>query len=204
MASAKNELARTPKTATLERLRAAARELFVAVGYHETRPQDIARQAGVANGTFYLHFADKQQAFLDFAEQAQNELLALMGERLAVVSGSRARWRVTCATVIDFGSSHPGLLQAAFLDPVFIAPSDDNAWRMYDRLGHLVSLTLADEIDAAGFDAELLSHGLCGLLRHAMIYAGRRDIDSKTIIEDLSRFIDQGLSHPPALPVVGE
>ena len=47
---------------TLDRLRLAARELFVELGYHETRPQDIARRASVANGTFYLHFADKQQS----------------------------------------------------------------------------------------------------------------------------------------------
>ena len=82
----------------------------------------------MANGTFYLHFADKQQAFLDFAEQAQNELLEVMSDRLQEISGSRARWRVTCGAVLDFGAEHPGLLQAAFFDPVFIAPRDDNAW----------------------------------------------------------------------------
>ena len=74
------------KVATLDRLRLAARELFVERGYHETRPQDIARLAGVANGTFYLHFTDKQQAFLDFAEQAQNELLEVMSDRLQEIS----------------------------------------------------------------------------------------------------------------------
>ena len=88
------------KVATLDRLRQAARELFVDLGYHETRPQDIAKRAGVASGTFYLHFADKQQAFLDFAEQAQNELLGLMSVRLQSVSGSRARWRATCRAAI--------------------------------------------------------------------------------------------------------
>ena len=82
----------------------------------------------MANGTFYLHFADKQLAFLDFAEQGQNELLEVMSDRLQEISGSRARWRLTCGAVVDFGSEHPGLLQAAFLDPVFIAPRDDNAW----------------------------------------------------------------------------
>jgi hypothetical protein len=136
----------------------------------------------VANGTFYLHFADKQLAFLDFAEQGQNELLEVMSDRLQEISGSRARWRVTCGAVADFGVEHPGLLQAAFLDPVFIAPRDDNAWGMYDRLGHLVSVTVmnnrstdseGDQQDEFGF--ELISHGLCGLLRHAMIYASRRD-----------------------------
>ena len=184
------------KEATLDKLRRAARGLFVAEGYHATRPQDIARAAGVANGTFYLHFTDKQQAFLDFAEQAQNELLALMSERLRGVSGGRERWEVTCGAVIDFGSSHPGVLQAAFLDPVFIAPQDDNAWRMYDRLGHLLSMALQNEKEArdeSGLDFELISHGVCGMLRHAMIYAGRRRLDRDKIVRDLSRFIDRGL-----------
>ncbi len=190
------------KVATLDRLRLAARELFVELGYHETRPQDIARLAGVANGTFYLHFTDKQQAFLDFAEQAQNELLDVMSDRLQEISGSRARWRVTCGAVVDFGAEHPGLLQAAFLDPVFIAPRDDNAWGMYDRLGHLVSLTVSNNqsSDSTGgqqdeFDYELISHGLCGLLRHAMIYAGRRDLNKEKMIEDLSLFIDRGFGN---------
>ena len=190
------------KVATLDRLRLAARELFVELGYHETRPQDVARLAGVANGTFYLHFADKQQAFLDFSEQAQNELLEVMSDRLQEISGSRARWRVTCGAVVDFGAEHPGLLQAAFLDPVFIAPRDDNAWRMYDRLGHLVSVTVRNDrsTDSEGrhqdeIDFELISHGLCGLLRHAMIYASRRDLDREKMIEDLSMFIDRGLGN---------
>ena len=76
---------------TFSRLREAARYLLVSPGYHETRPQDIARRAGVANGTFYLHLADKQVAFLDFAEQAQSELIDLFRERLQGVSGSRDR-----------------------------------------------------------------------------------------------------------------
>ena len=100
---------------------------------------------------------------------------------------------MTCSAVVDFGAEHPGLLQAEFLDGVFIAPRDDNAWGMYARLGHLVSVTVinnrstdseGDQQDEFGFD--LISHGLCGLLRHAMIYASRRD---------LSMFIGRGLGN---------
>ena len=86
----------------------------------------------MANCTFYLHFADKQQAFLDSPEQAQNELLEVMGDRLQEIIGSRARWRVTCSAVVDFGAEHLGLLQAAFLLPVFVVPTDDDVWGMYD------------------------------------------------------------------------
>lgn len=178
---------------SLDRIRRSARALFVERGYHETRPQDIARHAGVANGTFYLHFADKQQAFLDFAEQAQNELLAQFSARLANVPAGYARWEGIVRTLIEFSEKHPGLLQAAFLDPVFVAPNDENAWRMYDRLGHLVSLALQDDDYPLDYNAELISHGICGLLRQAMIYGGRKKIDPDQLIEDLSRFIDRGL-----------
>lgn len=177
---------------TLPRLRQAARHLFVSRGYHETRPQDIAREAGVANGTFYLHFADKQAAFLDFAEQAQNELIELVRERLSKVTGSRERWRTICTALLDFAESHRGVLQAAFIDPVFIAPNDDDAWGMYDRMGHLVEAAIL-EADL-GYDNELISHGLCGFLRHAMIYAGRRDMDREELLDNISLFIDRGLS----------
>ena len=181
-----------PEGGSRDRLRRAARTLFVERGYHETRPQDIARLAGVANGTFYLHFGDKQQAFLDFAEQAQNELLHLMSERLRSVHGRRDRWQETIGALVDFSTEHPGLLQAAFIDPVFVAPRDDNAWQMYDRLGHLVSVALEEEA-ASGYDLTMISHGICGLLRHAMTYAGRSQMDRQKMIEELSRFIDSGL-----------
>lgn len=186
-------VARALEGGSLERLRQAARLLFVQKGYHETRPQDIARQAGVANGTFYLHFADKQQAFLDFAEQAQNELLVVLEARLSHISGHRQLWALTCHALLDFGDDHPGLLQAAFIDPVFIAPNDDDAWRVYDRLGHLVSTVIRQMTDVDDLNVEMISHGLCGFLRHAMSYASRRSIDREKMITDLSRFIDQGL-----------
>jgi hypothetical protein len=42
------------------------------------------------------------------------------------------------------------------------------------------------------FDFELISHDPCGLLRHAIIYASKRDLNREKIIEDLSMFIDRG------------
>ena len=52
------------------RLLAAARKLFVSKGYHETRPQDIAKEADVAHGTFYSHYTDKREIFIAFANSS--------------------------------------------------------------------------------------------------------------------------------------
>src|SRR6478736_6075637 len=42
---------------------AAALEEFAARGFAATRLDDVARRAGVAKGTIYLHFADKETLF---------------------------------------------------------------------------------------------------------------------------------------------
>jgi AcrR family transcriptional regulator len=44
---------------TRARLFAAAAKLFATHGYHETTVDQIAREAGVAKGTFFVHFATK-------------------------------------------------------------------------------------------------------------------------------------------------
>lgn len=192
-----SEQAARSAPSSLEKLRQGARKLFVEQGYPNTRPQDIARESGVANGTFYIHFADKKEAFLDFAEQAQAELLEQYAVNLDGISGHRNRWRVICNTVVDFSIENPGVLQAAFLDPVFIAPNDKNAWCLYDRLGHFVEMAMdpsdGDSKITADYDSELISHALCGLLRHAMVYASRKKMDKDKMIDDLSLFIDRGL-----------
>ncbi|MCB1644788.1 MAG: TetR/AcrR family transcriptional regulator [Pseudomonadales bacterium] len=187
--------ARNPSV-TLQKLRVAARDLFVSRGYHDTRPQDIARQAGVANGTFYLHFPDKQAVFLDFADQALNELVEAFRDTDTRQVPQADRWQAIFGVLIDFGTRQPGLLQAAFLDPVLIAPHDEHAWRIYDRLGRFMSVMLEQaerDSPAAVYDKELISHAICGAVRHAMTYAFRKGVERQKMISDLGLFIDRGL-----------
>jgi AcrR family transcriptional regulator len=48
----------------------AAFETFVEQGYAATRLDDVARRAGVAKGTIYLHFKDKQALFEELVRGA--------------------------------------------------------------------------------------------------------------------------------------
>src|ERR1700720_2109203 len=69
------------KPDSLAKLKQAGRRLFVERGYHATRPQDIAREAGLGHGTFYLHFPDKKACFLAFVDDAREELDAYLRAR---------------------------------------------------------------------------------------------------------------------------
>lgn len=179
------------------RLLDAAREHFVAHGYDRTRPQDIARAAGVATGTFYLHFRDKEAVFLAFADEAQTHLLAECREQLAGIEGVTERIDAFIRAMFDHAQRNPGVLQAAFLDPVMIAPGDEEAWRLYDRFGRIFAEALreavADGVIHDDYDLDLISHALGGLMRHGTIFGGRRRMDPEAVADQLTRFIGRAL-----------
>lgn len=59
-----------------EAIIAAAMDEFIAGGYAATRLDDVARRAGVAKGTIYLHFKDKESMFEELIRTA---LVPLIG-----------------------------------------------------------------------------------------------------------------------------
>ena len=63
-ATRKKPPARSPEE-TRSKLVEAAGKLFNSVGYFGTDSNRIAREAGYAPGTFYVHFADKREIFLE-------------------------------------------------------------------------------------------------------------------------------------------
>src|SRR5476651_2861713 len=94
------------KPESLARLKLAARKLFVERGYDATRPQDIAREAGLGHGTFYLHYPDKRACFLAFVEDARAELdvhlnaVRTPGQSLEEIIGA------TLHAIYDYSDSH--------------------------------------------------------------------------------------------------
>lgn len=60
----------------------AAIEVFADKGFHQARISDIAKRAGVADGTIYLYFKNKEDLLLSIFEQKMDELLAGLGTAL--------------------------------------------------------------------------------------------------------------------------
>src|SRR5258708_14409983 len=54
---------------------AAALEEFAARGFAATRLDDVARRAGVAKGTIYLHFRDKESLFQELVRAILSPLV---------------------------------------------------------------------------------------------------------------------------------
>ncbi len=57
-----------PVKTSADQLLKAAAKVFHQRGYHAAKVSEITREAGVAQGTFYLYFPSKRQAFVELME----------------------------------------------------------------------------------------------------------------------------------------
>lgn len=100
---------------TRRRLLEAAVALFAESGLHGVTSAQIARRAGVATGTFYLHFADKEALFHEIAFAALAELRARQDRASAGLPiGSRDYLRARTEELIDFAAEQRELILMVF------------------------------------------------------------------------------------------
>ena len=71
---------------TRARLMEAAKEVFERTGFLEARITDIAKQAGISQGSFYHYFDSKEQVFREVAEAQEDALTAPVP--VAAIDGS--------------------------------------------------------------------------------------------------------------------
>jgi AcrR family transcriptional regulator len=54
---------------THRKLMDAGKKVFSSYSYHDMHAGDIAKEAGVSVGTFYVHFRDKEELFIEIADE---------------------------------------------------------------------------------------------------------------------------------------
>lgn len=106
---------------TRRRLLDAAEIVFGEVGFHAAAISQITQTAGVAQGTFYVHFTSKEELFTQLVADISRSLRHEM-TRAAAVEGDRlAAERAGLVTFFDYTQRHPGLYrivqEAQFVDP---------------------------------------------------------------------------------------
>jgi len=71
----------------------AAVDVFAEKGFHQARVADIARKAGVADGTIYLYFKNKEDLLLSVFEEKMDYLLTELGIALQDINDPVERIR---------------------------------------------------------------------------------------------------------------
>jgi AcrR family transcriptional regulator len=141
----------------------AAMDEFIARGFAATRLDDVARRAGVAKGTIYLHFKDKEALFEELIRTA---IVPLVGRLVAAPP-------VAGASVRDMVEG----FAAAFMQQVATT-----------RRGDIIRLIVAEGPRFPGiadfYYREVVSRGLAGMRALIELGVARGEIRQ----ENLARF----------------
>src|SRR5258706_9137317 len=175
---------------SLARLKQAARKLFVERGYDATRPQDIAREAGLGHGTFYLHYPDKRACFLSFVEDARLELDEHVQARRASGANLEQRIASTLTAIYEYADSHPGVLRAAMTDARMIDAEGVDVLPLLMQWGEewadMVREAAREGSACDFYDADVIGQAIAGALHQASRESHRSRRSREELVKNLT------------------
>jgi AcrR family transcriptional regulator len=155
---------------TRQRLVRAALELFTTQGYHVTTTIQIARKAGVAEGTIYKHFESKQHLLNELYRGAAR-WAARAAEEADVAQGPvRDRLQLLAQRLVAGASQDPAVMQIYFVDrhrSVLDEKSRDAGREFHNALERLLARGKADGMIRPGA-AEVWAGVWLGVVRQAL------------------------------------
>jgi len=178
-------------------LKQAARKLFVERGYDATRPQDIARQAGLGHGTFYLHYPDKRACFLAFVEEARLELDAHVRARRSPGSGLEQRIAATLTAIYEYSDSHPDVMRAAMTDGRVIDAEGADVQPLLMQWGAEWAEMVREAADEGracnSFNVDIVGQAIAGALHQASRESHRSGRSREELVKNLTAFLARAL-----------
>ncbi len=199
---------RDQKAATRQALLAAARRCFERQGYAGTVVADIAREAGVAHGTVYVHFAGRE-AVADALLQDFNDALAReLAPLLAVAEQPLDRVIADAARLFLRALDHDRVLVRFYAER---AASGFTAETLATGINPPALATLTAALAArAGARADrrhvdLAAHGLLALwlrvgLRYVLVPGTRRTDAEEVLVELTAGALERLFSHRAPTP----
>jgi AcrR family transcriptional regulator len=128
---------------TRSKLVEAAGKLFNSVGYFGTDSNRIAREAGYAPGTFYVHFADKREIFLEVYRGWVDSEWRAIAAAIAPEKGAGARSPSLRSPSLRSQSLRSQSLRSQSLRIAQAVLRHHREWRMFRK--SLRALTVTDE-----------------------------------------------------------
>jgi AcrR family transcriptional regulator len=133
----------------------------------------VAREAGVAATSVYLHFDDIQSLIVAVADRRFGELVRLQDDALSRGADPCQRVRAGCLAYCEFGLTYQGYYQVMFANPLpmpeDLPPDQFPGWRAFQRLIAVVAECIGADPEDPGdqrafFTAQLIWQQLHGIV----------------------------------------
>jgi AcrR family transcriptional regulator len=155
---------RLPRPARRLQLLGAARDVFVAQGYHAAAMDEIAERAGVSKPVLYQHFPGKLDLYLALLDESAEALIRTMREALSSTTDNRQRVPATFKAFYDFVAGADEAFRLVFESDLSNEPAVkgrlDKA--MLD-CADMVSRFIAEDAGVSDAEAHLLGMALVGM-----------------------------------------
>jgi len=156
--------ARMPRSARRKQLLLAAREVFVAQGYHAAAMDDIAERAGVSKPVLYQHFPGKLDLYLALLETHASELLQRIRDAMADTTDNAVRVHNAVSAYFDYVDSEGEAFRLVFETDLRNEPSVRGLVDvMSSQINDAITDTIAADTGLTRERARLLSVGLTGM-----------------------------------------
>jgi AcrR family transcriptional regulator len=194
----RNTAAERSRTQTRSRLLTAGRALLAQRGLHGVTTHDIAERAGVAAGTFYLHFRDKRELLRVIAAETISLLRDRLDRATRSARGAREGVPAFSEALLAFAEEHRDRVRILF------SRDGDAAELQADVLAELAgSLAearrqrIASHELSAELDPDVLSQALVGMLARVVAWwvEDPRRAPRETVARTLTRIQLSG-THP--------
>jgi AcrR family transcriptional regulator len=191
---------RLPRPARRRQLLGAAREVFVAQGYHAAAMDEIAERAGVSKPVLYQHFPGKLELYLALLDESVAELVGAVSAALASTTDNRERVPATFRAFFDYVSGAGQAFRLIFEsdlsnEPLVRARLD----RAMSECAEMVSEFIREDAGVSNEEADLLGMALVGMAQVSSRYwlSSEGSIDQNSAEDLLARLAWRGISGWP-------
>jgi AcrR family transcriptional regulator len=162
---------RLPRPARRLQLLGAARDVFVAQGYHAAAMDEIAERAGVSKPVLYQHFPGKLELYLALLDESAEDLVRSVSEALSSTTENRQRVPATIKAFYDFVAGKGEAFRLVFESDLSNEPAVrerlDRA--MYD-CAEMVSQFIREDAGIGTEESHLLGVALVGMAQVSARY----------------------------------
>ncbi|MPZ95341.1 MAG: TetR family transcriptional regulator [Propionibacteriales bacterium] len=153
-----------PRKARRAQLLDAAREVFVAQGYHAAAMDDIAERAGVSKPVLYQHFPSKLELYLALLDQTCDTVIEAVRGALASTVDNKQRVGATMEVFYAYVANAGGAFRLVFESDLVNEPQ---VRERVDRVTHECAESIAQVIhEDTGLpddEAQLVAVSLVGM-----------------------------------------
>lgn len=189
-----------------DELMRAGMKLFSAKGYHDTKVSDIVKEAGVAQGTFYLYFESKADLFaalLDkfislITEAVSSIVLDLDAITTPVQLG--ARLRVAVETILRVYRDNAALARIVIREGSSLGTDSADRWQQaIDRIAEIGAVVMDGAIERGLLppqNTKVVPYCVLGMYERAAYrwLVEDRSMDIDELAEALTRYEMLGVS----------